>query len=53
MAKTTKEAEKVPERAVDAVPTCPHYRRETDGIHVNMVDRCHHPDCEKWFQKGA
>jgi hypothetical protein len=50
MQKPAKNADKVPEKSVEENPACPHFRRETDGIHVNMVDRCHHPDCEKWFQ---
>ena len=27
---------------------CPHWFRSTDGVHIVVVDRCNHPDCEKW-----
>jgi hypothetical protein len=27
---------------------CPHHRACTDGIHVVVVDRCYHPDRDKW-----
>lgn len=30
---------------------CPYCYRATDGVHVVMVDRCSHPDREKWINE--
>jgi hypothetical protein len=30
---------------------CPHWGNGTDGCHVVLIDRCYHPDCEKWLKE--
>ena len=30
---------------------CEHFYRGTDGVHVCIVERCNHPDKDKWAQR--
>ena len=37
-----------PKNIISPTTRCPHFSKETDGIHCVVIGRCCHPNNEKW-----